>query len=386
MATPTAATHPPKPEHPARLAVLLASQLRALDRALPRLDDLFVPAHQFDSFVSTDNRSLFCLQALMTQRPDSIFVRSVRWHQATPTPERALEDLIGPLDRGPWGHLVQWMRLQHAWRGMERHEANRGASYTVVVKMRTDVLLPTPLLLGPLRQSMWQKPLLFMRGDWFFWGSRAVVERAVEFADALPRYMRLGDAAYLPIPWRRLLSFGPEGLSSHASFWSWLWYPRHTQARPWAFAPHTLGNASAFLAHVRAHLDALESYELGDERLGWPPSEHLNASRAAPDRMVTNKPGSFSAAYPENEKCFVHHLWTRGVAPRSACIDPSSNQTWAILRQDSTTGRQLSRILLWERKRKWCDCACNFTEHMIVRPRLVRERQRSHTPHLFSRV
>jgi len=345
-------------------AVLFAGELRAADRFEVRANDLLEPRTLYDSFISTDERSRTCFtNGLLARRPASKFADSVRWIAVTPDPMVGLNTMIGPINNHTknWRHLIQWWRLQHAWQGMEQHEGRRGALYSVVIKLRTDLLLPTPLTLfppgAPLKRH--RERLLFMRGDWFFWGMRSAMAIAVDFLQQLPLYKRVGDRAYLPIPWRELLEAGPQGLADEVGFWQWQWYPQWSAVRPFGLNRSMLGDRRIFLAHVRANLEQLKTFEV----------LRAEVLRAESD-MLTGKPQSWPHAFPENEKLFFYHVVSRGLRPWSACIAPGTKRPWSTLKpelrpsgQPYSLGERLNRLLLWERKKPFCDCECNWTVH-----------------------
>lgn len=225
---------PPARSEATTIAVLFASRLPALQRFEASFDRLLKPSLRYDSFISTDNQSMACLRAVR-QQSSSVFVQSIRWSSITPDPVQALNATVGPLTSAShhWLPLVQWIRLRHAWMAMERHEARRRVAYCTVVKLRTDLHLTLPLAISPENVCAHRRPpLLFMRGDWIFWGARAVMVIAVGFAEALSHYKHLGDKAYLPIPWRHLLDHvGADGLAREVGFWHWLRFPSAAPSR-----------------------------------------------------------------------------------------------------------------------------------------------------------
>lgn len=286
-------------------AVLIGSVLRAFTHfARARLRHLFEDGRDYSVFISTDNASLACLH---DWRRDSGGDGTLVWAAESPDPAVQLGKVLGPLVGGPWSHLIQWHRLLHAWRALERYEGQRrgGVQFAMVYKLRTDLYLPLPL---PVRPEGTATPpnAIWMRGDWLFWGRREAMATCVDFVHVLPEYMRLGDKAYLPVPWRKLLAVGEHGL--HAGFYGWLWYPKKSESRSWGFTEAILGNKGSFLRHIQTHLDELEAFELSDRP----------ATLRPPHDLVTQKPQWFPNEFPENEKLFYYHVVLRGLQPRAA--------------------------------------------------------------------
>lgn len=304
------------------IAVLIPGQLRFLNSFVnSTLDRLLDKADAFDGFVSTDETSLRCLRGMR--------LPYITWAEVTPNTSTLAADVGIPLStpRGEWAVLIQFQRLRHAWRGMAEHEARRGERYTTVVKLRTDLRgLPVPLPLHALTQrrgagstaGVGAAPelLVWLRGDWFFWGERRAMERMVNLvATTLPalcaRTAQVGDDAYWPLPWRQLLQVGENRLSGQ--YWSWLRYPKHTPQRPFGFTEVHLRSAPAMITRLKESVDALEEMDRSD-----------NVPRRASDTLThqpfnTNRYAKSGVMHtPSPEKMILYHVLSRELVPLDA--------------------------------------------------------------------
>lgn len=300
-------------------AVLIPGQLRFLNSFVnATLDRLLDPADAFDTFVSTDEASLRCLQGMRLSH--------ITWAEVTPNTS-TLSDEVGiprSTPRGEWAVLIQFQRLRHAWLGMAEHEARRGKRYSTVIKLRTDLRgLPVPLPLHMLTREPRSgtagaaaEQFVWLRGDWLFWGGRRAMERMVDLvATTLPtlctRTATLGDDAYWPLPWRQLLQVGENRLSGQ--FWSWLRFPKQTPQRPFGFTEAHLGSARAMVSRLRESVDALEEMD----RSG-------NGLRRASDTLShqpfnTNRYAKSGVMHaPSPEKMILYHVLSRGLVPLDA--------------------------------------------------------------------
>ena len=296
--------------HPS-IAVLIGSDLRALDQFVDRLDNLFVDGQLYDAYISTDGKSIACVNQhrLLKQR------QFVRWIGETPDTSSAIRKAFGPLDpRIKYHHLHQWWRLRDAWNAMERHEKRRGEQYVRVVRLRSDMRIPAPFSLAP----SWVPGLdgadaersLVMRGDWIFWGRREAMRTAIEYVDALPHMHALGQRAYLPLPWRHMLAIGSRGLA--AGLWNWIRFPKVSAAVPFGFSAAEIGNLQAALEHIRTNLGALEAFEASGHSMRLRPHDSLSA-----------RDGWWKwDLIPDNEKFFFYHVLNRSLVREKAPKEP----------------------------------------------------------------
>lgn len=118
------------------------------------------------------------------------------------------------------------------------------------------------------------------------------------------------------------------------------------------------------LEHVQANVRQLEDFELSRPAFEWP----AGSKQQLDSQTITLKANFRGDGFPENEKSFFHYVLARRLIPRSACLDPATNRTWAILNRSGSDsiGSVLGRLLLWERKKAWCDCDCNWTQHYVL--------------------
>ena len=299
------------------VAALIGSDLRALDRFLPRLDALLVQhdgtPSAFDAFISTDARSLACARRhRLLERP------YVRWVGESPDTAEAIRLALGPLPTGVSAHhLHQWWRLADAWAHMEKHERRRAGSYEWVVRLRSDLRLPAPLELAPpsaavLRGAAAERALV-MRGDWIFWGRREAVRRALTYVHALPQYHRAGQSRYLELPYRHMVAVGADALS--AGLLSWLKFPRKSAAVPGGFPPDAIGSARSVVEHARRHLAWLEGFHQSGAAARLPASEAISAR----DRWWRWN------GIPDNEKFFFLHVLNASLVPVRATHPPEAN-------------------------------------------------------------
>ena len=288
-----------------RVAVLVVGLLRHMEAFLPMLDGLLANAGPFASFFSTDNASLGCLFSL---RPPSMV-----WAEEDTSLGKMGEVL--KLQHEPereWAVLYQFWRLRHAWRGMESYEERRGARFGAVAKLRSDLRrLPLPLPVNIISGHE-----LFMRGDWYYWGSRYAMRLACDYATrTLPALVALtetvGDDAYWPLPWRKLLLVGEQGLNGH--FWRWLNYPKLSVERPYGFTRVHLSSERSLLHQVAAQIDALEEME----RNGSVPRKSSEVISAKPFNTNVYAARRVMRA-PEPEKGWLYHILSSGLAPRPA--------------------------------------------------------------------
>ena len=332
-------------EMQATVAALLGSDLRGFDRFVHRLDALLAHPEpsQPDVFISTDAKSLACA------RHHGLLPRSsVRWFAESPDTAASILGAFGPLAQGVSPHhLHQWWRLKHAWHAMERHEQHRGQKYETVVRLRSDLRLPGALELAPT----WAHELhgdarptaLVMRGDWLFWGARdAVGEAILGYVAALPAFHRIGQRAYMPLPYRHMVRVGAAGLG--AGMYSWLRFPKQTPSRPFGFTPQIIGSTSGLLSHVKAHLTQLEAL----------------------DARAVSKSESFSVrdawwrwdGIPDNEKYFMYHTLNASLTPYPFL--ELYNRHVKAEQRVSFLGRS-NGLLMPERHHPNCTCVCNVT-------------------------
>ena len=284
----------------AQVAALIGSDLRGLDRFVPRLDQLLQRQVRYDVFVSSDARSIAC-----AKKHHLLPRLSVRWFGESPDTDAAILRAFGPLKAGVSPHhLHQWWRLADAWRAMEQHEREQGYNYAVVLRLRTDMRLPAPLFIDVAQ--LLAKPLdLVMRGDWIFWGARPAVQVALEYVAVLPAFHRAGQRTYMQLPYRHLIAVGAQGLS--AGLLGWLKFPKQSAVRPFGFSPACVANAACVVAHAKEHLVALETFHASGEA----------------DKMRTTDLTSARDTWwrwdgiPDNEKYFLYHVLNRSLVPRS---------------------------------------------------------------------
>jgi len=331
----------------ATVAALLGSDLRGFDRFVARLDALLAsPAGEpYDVFISTDAKSLACVQ-----RHGLLPRASVRWAGESPDTAAAILKAFGRLPQGVSPHhLHQWWRLMHAWQAMRRHERERGQRYKTVVRLRSDMRLPNALELSPA----WAPELhderatsaLVMRGDWIFWGARDAVGKAIlGYVEALPGFHRIGQRAYLPLPYRHMAQrVGIGGLS--AGMLGWLKFPKLTPSRPFGFNGQSGGSASGFVAHVQRHLAELEAFDArgGGQRLG---ASEVFSARDAWWRWD---------GIPDNEKFFFYHVLNRSLVPVNF-LDLYNRH--ALPDKRVTFLGRTNGLLLPERHHPNCTCVC----------------------------
>ena len=195
---------------------------------------------------------------------------------------------------------------------MERAERKRGRPYATVVRLRSDLRLPSGLELAPawapeLRGAGAARALV-MRGVWLFWGARDAVGAAIlGYVEALPALHRAGQRAYLPLPYAHLVRVGAAGLG--AGMLGWLKFPKQTAAKPHLFPGGCVGSTECVVRHSRQHLEALEA---------------LNAAVAAgattlrPEQLVSVRDGWWRwDGIPDNEKYFLYHVLNASLVPRS---------------------------------------------------------------------
>lgn len=333
----------------ATIAALIGSDLRGFDRFVVRLDALLEPpaAEPYDVFISTDAKSLACA------RQNNLLPRAtVRWAGESPDTAAAILDAFGPLMRGVSPHhLHQWWRLRHAWQAMERHEQHRGGQrYATVIRLRSDLRLPSALQLAPTWATELHGDLanqaLVMRGDWLFWGARDAVGTAIlGYVDALPGFHRTGQRAYLPLPYRHMaLRVGVGGLG--AGMLGWFKFPKHSASRPYAFNGQSAGSASGFVGHVTRHLAALEAFEARGD------GKRLHAAEVFSTRDAWWRWDGI----PDNEKYFFYHVLNRSLVPVSF-LD-LHNRNAPAEKRVSFLGRT-NGLLLPERHHPNCSCVCH---------------------------
>lgn len=324
----------------ATVAALIGSDLRGFDRFATRIDALLAERQPCDVFISTDAHSLACARRhRLLPRPTVISAAE------SPDTVEAIRQAFGPLGAGVSPHhLHQWWRLQHAWQLMSQHERQRGQVYDMVVRLRSDMRLPAPLPpltgVGP--------HAIVMRGDWIFWGRRdAVGEAILGYVRALPLFHRLGQRAYLPLPYRHMaLRVGAAGLG--AGLLSWLRFPKQTAARPFGFSGNSAGSGGGFVAHVKEHLTALEAFEASGD------GPRLRASDVFSPRDAWWRWDGI----PDNEKYFFYHVLNSSLTPRSF-LD-LYNQHAPRDQQVSFLGKA-NGLLLPERHHPNCTCVCRVS-------------------------
>lgn len=328
------------------VAVLLGSDLRAFDRFVGRLDALLADGEPSEAFISTDARSLAC-----AHRHSLLPRRSVRWYGETPDTAAAISEALGPLVQGVSPHhLHQWWRLRDAWQAMEWHERERGGPpYERVVRLRSDMRLPSALQLAPAWEPLLRSPnagaALVMRGDWVFWGAREAMRLALEYVDELPRFHRAGQRTYLPLPYRQMLAAGADGLS--AGLFGWLRFPLQTADRPFHFRPSHISNGHALVARLRESglLERLEAFDASGAYRTLRPQETFSA-RDSWWRWD---------GIPDNEKFFLYHVLNRSLLPRPM-LDIYNRGAPPSVRV-SFLGRK-DGLLLGERERHHPNCTC----------------------------
>ena len=337
----------------ADVAALIGSDLRSFRRFTARLDDLLSPSMPYDVFISTDSRSIAC-----ALRHELLPRKNVVWWGETPDTADAIRRALGPLASGVSPHhLHQWWRLRHAWLAMERHERSRGQHwYGQVVRLRTDMRLPIPLQLsppsGPGSRSTPPETRIVMRGDWIFWGSRETIRIALEYINELPKYHAIGQRAYMPLPYRHMLSIGPDGLS--AGLHGWLKFPLKSPTRPFGFTAVTCCHIPAFIAHVREHLEALERFDASGDAL-----------RLKPHEVISNRDGWWRwDGIPDNEKYFFYHVLNRSLTPMNM-IDAYNRGARAAGERVSFKGKA-NGLLMPERHHPDCSCLCNVSTHVAA--------------------
>ena len=285
----------------ATVAALLGSDLRGFDHFVVRLDDLLKPpAPKYDVFISTDARSLSCAQKhRLLPRP------CVRHFGESPDTAAAILRALGPLKTGVSPHhLHQWWRLADAWHAMERHEQHRGEPYQTVVRLRSDLRLPAPLAVDVAELAAHRNQLV-MRGDWVFWGAREAVKVALDYVHALPNFHRVGQRAYMPLPYRQFAAVGAGGLS--AGMLGWLKFPKQSATRPFGFPPSCVGSGDCVVKHSKQNLQALEAFDASGA-----------GARLRPDELVSVRDSWWRwDGIPDNEKYFLYHVLNRSLVPRS---------------------------------------------------------------------
>ena len=107
-----------------------------------------------------------------------------------------------------FNHLHQWWRIRDAWNHMREEERTRH-SYEMAACIRTDLELPLPLPITRMEPDE-----LVMRGNWVFWGTRSAMDTAVRFNDEIPRFHSIGQDAYIPLPWKHIITLSEDDLSS----------------------------------------------------------------------------------------------------------------------------------------------------------------------------
>ena len=324
------------------IAALIGSDLRGFDRFAARLDNLLLDPtlkHLYDVFISTDARSLSCAEShgLLPHA-------HVRWYGESPDTSAAMLRAFGPLKTGVSPHhLHQWWRLEHAWKSMERREKARGEQYAVVIRLRSDLRLPVPLAVD-FSQLVKQPEQLVMRGDWVFWGARSAVRAAIlEYVVALPHFHRVGQRAYMPLPYRQMVRVGPTGLS--AGMLGWLKFPKESPARRFGFAGGCVGSAACVVSHVQRHLNELEVFDASG---AW--------AKMRPDELVSVRDGWWRwDGIPDNEKYFMFHVLNRSLVP-VPMLDVQ-NRASPPDKRISFLGKA-NGLLLPERHHANCSCVC----------------------------
>jgi len=218
-------------------------------------------------------------------------------------------------------HLVQFWRLLHAWQAMEKHERHRGVRYATIVKVRTDLNLPTALDLTPVWEAALHgeaaERVFFMRSDWIFWGSRRTMETVVDGYFQTARLLTgAGDKRYWPLNYRWILAAGPEVWE--AGKVAWMRYPSRARSRPYGFNGTLMNDKHAFFAHMRRHLPELEAW---DERCAFNVSG-ADYERNGCTNLITRKPEWFPyGRFPELEKSFFYHVLVASrLVPRSVLV------------------------------------------------------------------
>lgn len=324
------------------IAALIGSDLRGFDRFTLRLDDLLLDPKlkdQYDVFISTDARSLACAEA-RGLLPHA----HVKWYGESPDTSAAILRAFGPLKPGVSPHhLHQWWRLEHAWKSMERREKVRREEYAVVVRLRSDLRLPMPLAVD-LSHLVRHPEHLVMRGDWVFWGARSAVRAAIlEYVVALPYFHRVGQRAYMPLPYRQMVQVGPAGLS--AGMLGWLKFPKESPARRFGFAGSCVGSSACVVSHAQRHLAALEAFDASE---AW--------ATLRPDELVSVRDGWWRwDGIPDNEKYFMYHVLNRSLVP-VPMLD-LENRVSPPERKISFLGKA-NGLLLPERHHPNCSCVC----------------------------
>jgi hypothetical protein len=248
-------------------------------------------------------------------------------------------------------HLHQWWRLRDAFRAMEQYEqrSRGGQPYRTVMRVRSDLRLPSPLQLAP----GFAKPLhgadasrgIVMRGDWIFWGSREAMRTALTYVDALPRYHQLGQRTYMPLPFRHMLYVGTSGLD--AGLAGWMRYPKQERGDLYfGFPPNCPGNNECVIHHVRNHLSQLEAFHSSGAD-----------TRLRPEQSISNRDGWWRwDGIPDNEKYFLYHVLNSSLVP-VPFLDLHNRYTRKeerVTLQAPGTG-----LLMPQRKHPNCSCICD---------------------------
>lgn len=324
------------------IAALIGSDLRGFDRFLSRLDDLLMDTtlrDQYDVFISTDARSLACAES-HSLLPNS----HVSWYGASPDTSAAMRRAFGPLKTGvSTHHLHQWWRLEHAWKSMERREAARGEEYELVIRLRTDLRLPAPLAVD-YSHLIRHPEQLVMRGDWVFWGARTAVHAAIlGYVAALPHFHRVGQRAYMPLPYRQMVKVGASRLS--AGMLGWLKFPKQSPSRRFGFTGSCVGSTACVVGHAQQHLAALEAFDASE---AW--------AMLRSEELVSVRDGWWHwDDIPDNEKYFMFHVLNHSLVP-VPMLDVE-NRAVPPEKHISFLGKS-NGLLLPERHHPNCSCVC----------------------------
>ena len=263
------------PEEVPKVSILIGSQLRVWDKFAPKLSALC--ATPCDIFISSDHKSVACAR-------NGPSMSNIRYMGVTPNTTEQILHLMPNLHT--FDHLHQWWRIRDAWNHMRAEELRTEHAYETVACIRTDLQLPLPLPITRMAPDE-----LVMRGDWVFWGARSAMDTAVRFSDEIPRYHNVGQHAYIPLPWKHMLTLSEDDLSS--GMLTWLKYPRHV------FSSADVANARTIRLKIASSISTLETLPVTKNgisgRDGWWKWNHA----------------------PDGEKFFFYHVLHNKLRPRN---------------------------------------------------------------------
>lgn len=196
--------------------------------------------------------------------------------------------------------LIQWVRLKSAWKAIEAREKSKGKKYSVVFKLRTDLVYTN---VNWFNESF-QDGELYCVSDICFGGKRETFKEAAFFVDHFFDYYQR-DRDYFQLNPEQILRCDLSAAKFH-----WLRYPK-------------IAGFKITERNLRQYLETLTK------------SSELNF--VSPKKTVTSK--KFLSKF-SSEKWFLQHLLDRGLVIRAVTSFSCELDQW----RQSNANRQRAMV------------------------------------------